>query len=150
MAAGGIVRVSAQNMILDVPQGPLLPGRYIRIAVADQGEGIPRDLLLKIFDLFFTTKPKGRGLGLTTSYAIIAKHKGHWRLSLNWGTARRPSSIYLPALPNAPIPLSKRQGGYSTNPVMAEFRTYGFCACLLKPYQIEELSETVTRLVGER
>jgi hypothetical protein len=106
MAAGGIVRVSAQNMILDVPQGPLLPGRYIRIAVADQGEGIPRDLLLKIFDPFFTTKPKGRGLGLTTSYAIIAKHKGHWRLSLNWDTARRPSSIYLPALTNAPIPPS--------------------------------------------
>ncbi|HLO85293.1 MAG TPA: ATP-binding protein [Nostocaceae cyanobacterium] len=51
----------------------------IRITIADNGVGIPEDIITKLFDPFFTTKPigKGTGLGLSISYQIITeKHRG--------------------------------------------------------------------------
>jgi signal transduction histidine kinase len=51
----------------------------VLIAVKDNGNGIPEDILDKIFQPFFTTKPtgKGTGLGLSMSYDIITKgHSG--------------------------------------------------------------------------
>ncbi|MFT3692948.1 MAG: ATP-binding protein [Kofleriaceae bacterium] len=46
------------------------------IAVADDGPGIPKELLAKIFDPFVTTKQKGTGLGLATSHAVVAELNG--------------------------------------------------------------------------
>jgi len=50
----------------------------IAIAVRDNGNGIPKDVLHKIFQPFFTTKPtgKGTGLGLSMSYDIVKAHSG--------------------------------------------------------------------------
>ena len=56
---------------------PLPEGRYIKLAVQDHGCGIPREVLPKIFDPYFTTKAEGSGLGLATAYAIVAKHDGY-------------------------------------------------------------------------
>jgi signal transduction histidine kinase len=58
----------------------LLNQDMVRVAIADNGPGIPDAVVHKLFDTFFTTKPvgKGTGLGLSISHQIITqKHGGH-------------------------------------------------------------------------
>jgi signal transduction histidine kinase len=46
------------------------------ITVSDEGSGIPPDLVPRIFDLYFTTKPQGTGIGLPVAQQIVAAHDG--------------------------------------------------------------------------
>ena len=73
MPEGGIIEVHAQNAVVAGAQGA---ANRVRISIRDFGCGIPVDLIPRIFDPYFTTKPSGRGLGLATAYAIVAKHGG--------------------------------------------------------------------------
>ncbi|TCO93472.1 PAS domain S-box-containing protein [Chthoniobacter flavus] len=78
MPAGGVLRVQAENVDLvthSVSLG-LDAGRWVKISLQDQGIGIPEEYLKKIFDPYFTTKPKGSGLGLATAYSIVKNHHG--------------------------------------------------------------------------
>lgn len=68
----GFIEVSAENLGVVGNPDP-----RVRISIRDYGCGIPPDLLPRIFDPYFTTKPGGTGLGLATAYAIVAKHGGH-------------------------------------------------------------------------
>jgi PAS domain S-box-containing protein len=81
MPNGGTITVSAENVTVDAqPEGvqtvALHPGGYVKVTVKDEGTGIPRESLEKIFDPYFSTKPNGNGLGLTIAYSIIKAHKG--------------------------------------------------------------------------
>ncbi len=78
MPAGGTFRVGCANFTLSADNARLgLPaGRYIKITLQDEGIGIPEEHIKKIFDPYFTTKPKGSGLGLATTYSIIKSHHG--------------------------------------------------------------------------
>jgi len=78
MPAGGVLRVHAENFQLmsDSVGLGLRAGRWVRIAIQDQGIGIAEEYVKKIFDPYFTTKPKGSGLGLATAYSIIKNHHG--------------------------------------------------------------------------
>jgi PAS domain S-box-containing protein len=78
MPAGGTLWVSCANVELRHAGNSLglAPGRYLKITVKDEGVGISQENLKKIFDPYFTTKPKGSGLGLATSYSIIKNHGG--------------------------------------------------------------------------
>jgi PAS domain S-box-containing protein len=80
MPNGGTLRVSCDNFTYRSDTTPvvadLLPGDYIRIAIRDEGVGIPENCLKRIFDPYFTTKAKGNGLGLATTYSIIKNHNG--------------------------------------------------------------------------
>jgi signal transduction histidine kinase len=50
--------------------------RRVEIDVEDTGVGIPPEHLQKIFDLYFTTKEKGTGVGLSMVYRIVQLHDG--------------------------------------------------------------------------
>ncbi|MGI9086596.1 MAG: ATP-binding response regulator [Chthoniobacterales bacterium] len=97
MPNGGVVRVSARNLeISDEMTAVVPPGRYLKIAIADRGRGIPIKLQNKIFDPYFTTKPDASGLGLSISYSIVRKHGGllHLESSTSEGSV---FAIYLRA-----------------------------------------------------
>lgn len=97
MPAGGTISVRARNIEIKKPQLNIpLPGCYIKIDIADQGIGIPKENLQKIFDPYFTTKPEGNGLGLATAYSILLKHQGGITVDsiVGKGTV---FSIFLPA-----------------------------------------------------
>ena len=51
-------------------------GRMALLSIHDQGEGIPDDIRDKIFDLYFTTKKDGSGIGLAMTYRIVQLHNG--------------------------------------------------------------------------
>jgi signal transduction histidine kinase/CheY-like chemotaxis protein len=238
MPAGGSIRITAGNVELGPGEVPsLAAGRYVTITVRDEGTGIPRDHLDRIFDPYFTTKQKGSGLGLAATYSIIRKHDGHITVTseLGKGSVFR---IYLPASEGevAPPPRQEKfmrgsgtvlimdddedmrkttgdmlmrmgytvdyaeegnaaiakyrearaagssfaavimdltvpggmggkeaigklleidpavraivSSGYSDDPVMADFRAYGFRGVAIKPYRIRELSEVVASVIG--
>ncbi len=77
MPTGGIIDVSARNTCLG-EKGHLLltPGNYVVISIKDKGIGISKEIMPFIFDPFFSTKTKGHGLGLATSFSIINRHGG--------------------------------------------------------------------------
>jgi signal transduction histidine kinase len=50
--------------------------KYAVLRIADQGPGIPDDIREKIFDLYFTTKSGGSGIGLAMTYRILQLHYG--------------------------------------------------------------------------
>ncbi len=77
MTEGGTIEIEAKNKVVSQgdPSG-LTPGKYVRIGIRDHGPGIPEENLNKIFDLYFTTKPKGSGLGLATAFVILNNHGG--------------------------------------------------------------------------
>jgi PAS domain S-box-containing protein len=55
-------------------------GEKIEIEISDTGSGIPRDKLDKIFNLYFTTKPSGTGMGLSIVQQIISQHNGNLKV----------------------------------------------------------------------
>ena len=70
---------------------------WVVAQVADNGPGIPTDVLPRIFEPFFTTKTvgEGTGLGLSVSYGIVEQHGG--RLSVESGPGRTVFTLDLPA-----------------------------------------------------
>jgi two-component system NtrC family sensor kinase len=67
------------------------------LEISDTGDGIPQDVIGKIFEPFFSTKAKGTGLGLSVSYGIVQNHKGSLRVSSRQGKGTR-FTIILPVL----------------------------------------------------
>jgi signal transduction histidine kinase len=63
-------------------------GQYVKLSVTDNGPGIPAEHREKIFNLYFSTKPGGTGLGLPTVKKIVEEHQGTIEVDteLNKGT----------------------------------------------------------------
>jgi two-component system cell cycle sensor histidine kinase/response regulator CckA len=242
MPEGGTITMGADNVtVVAEDMLPIADGKYIKVSIKDQGMGIPREHLEKIFDPYFTTKEmgnrKGLGLGLSISHSIIKRHHGYIHVESAPGIGTT-FSIYLPACePEIPkktiqeqtprvgrgnilvmddeeivrdvagemlahlgyevafakngdeaIELSKKAGelgkpfsaiimdltipggmggkeaikkmletdpgvkaivssGYSNDPVMTDFKTYGFSGVITKPYKIEELRKALHRVI---
>jgi len=243
MAKAGTIRIKAENVTLSAEKAwhslPLSAGVYVRISVEDEGPGIPKAHLGRIFDPYFTTKKKGSGLGLAMAHSIIKNHDGYITADSRPGEGA-VFTIYLPvsARPAAPQQKTKektRKGsgrilimddeemirnitaemleslgyeaafaadgeeavthfrtalekgspfdavlldltipggmsgievlgllreiepgvravvlsGYSTDPIMSAADRHGFKGVLTKPYTMQELSETISRILGE-
>lgn len=238
MPKGGEIKISAENVEVGPEDRlPIPNGKYLKIAIADQGMGILPEHLANIFIPYFSTKPHGSGLGLATAHSIIQKHGGHIVPESRVGVGTT-FYIYLPACDRSvevastatrdPIPGKGKillldddhnvlkntsrmirylgyecdcavngkeavekyrtakdgkvpyqwvmidltivggmggkdaiarllaidpevqaivSSGYSNDPVMAEFRKYGFRGILPKPYSINQLSEVLQNLV---
>ncbi len=79
MPTGGILEIILDEEEINSDIQPTLPrGTYVKLVVSDNGEGIEASNLNQIFDLFYTTKPvgKGTGFGLAVVHAIITECKG--------------------------------------------------------------------------
>jgi PAS domain S-box-containing protein len=82
MPDGGTLAIEASAADLDAAQPNLQPvpkaGRYVRLLVSDTGTGMSPEVVARIFEPFYTTKPTGQGtgLGLATVYGIIAAAGG--------------------------------------------------------------------------
>jgi CheY-like chemotaxis protein len=95
MPEGGTITVQGENVMVG-DELPLPKGRYVKIIVADQGIGIPRNYLGKIFDPYFTTKQKGSGLGLASVHSIIRNNAGYITVESQVGVGTS-FYMYLPA-----------------------------------------------------
>jgi PAS domain S-box-containing protein len=241
MPQGGTVHIIAENISLDEHSTlPLPAGDYIKVTIKDEGIGIPREYLSKIFDPYFTTKQSGSGLGLTTTYSIIKNHDGYINVESEVGVGTS-FMFYLPASKKPLITKdiktdkprrgkgrilvmedeesiqktvkkilsqigyevevvkdgaeaideyikakeSKRpfdiimmdltirggiggketikklleidphvkaivSSGYFNDPIMAEYKKYGFKGVITKPYEIDELSELLFKVIEEK
>ncbi|HVO77140.1 MAG TPA: ATP-binding protein, partial [Candidatus Bathyarchaeia archaeon] len=98
MPQGGTIDVRAENA--DFTNGttlPLSPQKYVKISIRDQGVGISREHLDKIFDPYFTTKDEiHSGLGLAVAYFVVKRHGGHIAVDSEPDVATT-FTIYLPA-----------------------------------------------------
>ncbi len=240
MPAGGTVKIRAENVTISAKDElPLKEGNYVKISITDEGIGIPNGHLQRIFEPYFTTKQKGSGLGLATSYSIVKNHEGLITVESELGTGTT-FHVYLPASTeevaiaervaaetvkgkgrillmdddesilevtsealtylgyevetardgSETLELYKKaqkgknpfdavildltirgkmggretvdsllridpsvkaivSSGYSNDPVMANFREYGFCGVVTKPYTIDELSEALCKVIHE-
>jgi len=77
MSEGGRVDIRCANLTLtEAMSGGLPAGSYLQVTLADNGPGIPSEVLPRIFEPYYTTKTGGNGLGLATSHAIVQRHGG--------------------------------------------------------------------------
>ena len=102
MPDGGRLTISAYNHTIDklyassIPG--LTPGRYVRMQIGDTGTGMPPEIIERIFDPFFSTKPadRGTGLGLSTVLGIVRSHSGDVQVYSVPGEGTS-FSVYFPA-----------------------------------------------------
>jgi signal transduction histidine kinase len=95
---GGRLRVTIAKEHITPPSdvgGP--PAIHACVEVADEGEGIPPELITHIFEPFFTTKDvgEGTGLGLSVAYGIVREHEGFISVDSEVGKGSR-FRVYLP------------------------------------------------------
>ena len=101
MPNGGEIVVKCENFRLAPsmisPAPGLVPGRYVLLSIRDNGEGMPKQVLARALEPFFTTKDvgKGSGLGLSTVFGFASQSGGAVTIDSeeNYGTC---VSLYLP------------------------------------------------------
>ena len=238
MPHGGLIAVTAENVVEADRRSecalPVVPGNYLRVSVVDEGIGIPKEHIGRIFDPYFSTKQRGSGLGLATTYSIVKNHGGFLVVESNLGrgTAVRVSlpassgdAIYVSPEPGIHPPGRRRRvlimddeasvrtlasnmlrflgydaeavdsgraaverfarrrfdivmldlivpgemggkealrrladinpavkailvSGYAQDAVIADYRDHGFQAVIAKPFTLQELSTTLSSVIG--
>ena len=82
MPAGGSIVVSARESVVSKGEGTFKPGRYVVLAIKDEGEGMDEETLARATEPFFTTKGvgKGTGLGLSMVHGLAEQTGGRFIL----------------------------------------------------------------------
>jgi signal transduction histidine kinase len=76
-----------------------------QIEVRDRGRGIPPEIRDKIFNLYFTTKPKGSGIGLAMTYRVMQLHNG----AVEYESAEGQGTTFLLRFPLSTTEVEARQ-----------------------------------------
>ncbi|MET0332821.1 MAG: PAS domain S-box protein [Rhizobacter sp.] len=98
MPRGGSITISADEKLVDAGAGnKLAPGRYVRLALADEGEGMDEETLARAIEPFYTTKGvgKGTGLGLSMVEGLAAQSGGRLVLKSTKGLGTT-AELWLP------------------------------------------------------
>ena len=112
----GSVAITTANRDADAAfceqNGWARPGRWVELAVSDDGHGMDAETQRRIFDPFFTTKKMGHGtgLGLATVYGIVRQHDGLVRVESKPGRGTT-FTIWLPAGGKAAPPAERTDPG---------------------------------------
>jgi signal transduction histidine kinase len=88
MPDGGLLRVIVRR-----------EGEIAVVCVEDEGSGIAPELMPRIFELYFTTKPKGSGIGLAMTYRIAQMHGGAMEVRSNAAPNTRTGTVFTMRLP---------------------------------------------------
>jgi CheY-like chemotaxis protein len=100
MPQGGCLTVTTANTWVESSEAKRLDlpaGDYVALLVTDSGHGMPPEVISRVFEPFYTTKPlgQGTGLGLSMVYGFVRQSKGQIEISSEVGQGTT-ISIYLP------------------------------------------------------
>ena len=99
-----VLQASTEYLQQDMPERHLKKGGYIKISIQDNGMGIQRSDIEKVFEPFFSTKFTGRGLGLAAAHGIIKQHGGSLHVQSSEGKGA-VFTVFLPALVERGAPI---------------------------------------------
>jgi PAS domain S-box-containing protein len=109
MPEGGPLRLDTQNLEVadgDAQSFHLVPGRFVRLSVSDEGTGMEEEARDRVFEPFFSAAGMGHGagLGLASAYGIVKNHGGIISVYSEKGSGTT-FHVYLPATTRAVEPL---------------------------------------------
>jgi CheY-like chemotaxis protein len=144
MPSGGRLEFATRPLFLpDDNAENLPPGRYIEIAISDNGVGIREEVVGKIFDPFFTTKPvnTGSGLGLALVRAIVENHGGCVDVFTQEAEGTTFTLIF---------PVAERLGAprHASHPPTRSARMVGGSETILVVDEDEVVCKTVQKILG--
>jgi PAS domain S-box-containing protein len=117
MPGGGRLSIDTGNAEVDAAYASgrpsLVPGRYARLRVSDTGTGMDQATAERVFEPFFSTKPKGRGtgLGLATVYGIVTSAGGSIEIYSEPGLGTTVSVLLPVTDEDAPSEAARAPGG---------------------------------------
>jgi len=110
MPAGGTLTIRGENTVMEEANlWKLPPGPYAKVTFQDRGCGIPEADLARIFDLYFTTRGKGAGLGLPSVQSVVSRHGGAVSVDSRVGEGTAVT-LYLPAAESKVAPEQAASG----------------------------------------
>ncbi len=99
MPQGGDLRLRMENVVTIPPEAgtTATPGEFVKLTVSDTGQGMPPEVLGRLFEPYFTTKSvgKGTGLGLSIAYGVVTEHGGWMEVESKVGQGSR-FHVFLP------------------------------------------------------
>jgi PAS domain S-box-containing protein len=97
MPFGGELTVSAENVEVQEKKksAPVMPGKYVRVTITDQGPGVPANVLARLFDPYFPTRNEPPGMALASAFSIVKNHGGTITVHSREGKGTR-MNVFLP------------------------------------------------------